>query len=212
MTEKEAGIGDKRGEHDTFVYFVNTGVPEFITPDNFPNLSPDTLLLGRVFAYDNLIDRVRSAIAITQDTESRRKLGILATNLIKERDMDLGDGLSTVEGEADESLVIGQGMFRQPGEANGALDIAIRLGLVGQINERNFQALRALPQPEIAYLRMMATRNRLQVLRDNLDFLQKMQQSLGFNPGAENHGNLRNILQREIETEQLRFARLIAEI
>ncbi len=144
---------------ETVETFVQKGLYQFITKDNFPDLPDYYLVTSLVYAADTMASRLENASHLTNDLD-------LSANLLRamSETMNIGSRRATDllgEVEYEGPLYQTSFFFRQDGALTALLEFAIRNGLPEAISAANFPALRALPDSEIEYLVAKATENRL---------------------------------------------------
>lgn len=198
--DTEFNLGQLRAELEFLEFLVGKGVPDFIDPAHFPSIPLIWLKTNRLFATENAISAFLNAKDISLNPQNQQKISMILTNLIEMKENDFSSGVADINEEINEDLIRAEAIFGQPGEANGALELAIRFGFYDQIHARNFPALRALPPTEIARLKARSLRMRIEDLKDQEA---NLREDIGF--GAKDEIDLRSILREEIkETEKLR--------
>lgn len=175
-----------------------------ITPDKFPCLPVEKVALSRFWATDNAIDGLQNARVVAKDPQLKRKLAVMISILIKQRDSALSDSLGNIEGDIDEELMTKQQNFRQPGEFTRMLEMTLGLGLVDQVDEKNFPALRALGEKEKMFLRLQSMHSR----RYHLKAMENDQKDFGYKNNTKKH-DTRRALQLSIEELDRDYADLL---
>lgn len=198
-----------RGQIDSIDILVTKGLYLFIDPKYFPDLPKPWVEMARYYAFCSIINRLGEIRDTTPQEDLKRKLGGEMTGLIRARDRVFMDSLKVEEGEEvveeDKELLTAEALFKQTGDANATLSFAINFGLYDRINGRNFPALKALTDAEIARLQARALRMRLDDLREQEG---SMKPHAGFPSEQDNERleTLRDRLKKEIDaTEQLRL-------
>lgn len=190
---------------------INRGRFFTITPDNFPGFPPQELALSRFYAYGNLASALQEVRYTTLDPSLKEKLGVAITALIKERDQDLGS-IVRVNGEGEDAIILSSSFFKQTIEQNQSLELAIRMGLVEQINGRNFPALRTLTNPELDLIRATTLGNRLVQLRDLKAQANKISSPPGFSSDRESSISPAHYLDEEISLAEEEFMLLLQNV
>lgn len=181
-----------------------------INPEQFPHLLPIMVEIDRFIATKNVVEGLQNFHHTVQDPELKEKFAILATNLIKESEERLSQSLAVTSGEID-TVILRRGLaFRQSGEQNGSLELALRLGLIDVVNYQNFPALRSLSAKDLAYLRSLAISNRLTRLTElKGDWVNTRDINLG--SGMERVEDVDRGLREEIEQVKDQFTLQLRE-
>lgn len=205
--EEEIKPPSLRQQFDMMDFFVGKGLFWEIDSRLLPDIKPLSLAMARYVAFCNVIGTLGNMRAETESAEGRERLGRVMTQLIRDRDKDLAHTLSGMQlaEETDEILIGAQSNFRLDSETNAALDFAVRMGLVGQIDGRNIPAIRALPPRELSFIRLVALRNRLEQLRGLRE-----PRTTGLGRPAENN-SLPGRLEAEIQAVEQQYAELMTE-
>lgn len=190
---------------------VSKGLIMHIIPQAFPDVDPLSMGLARFYAAHNLVGSIREVRETVQSPETKEILGKVLVEIIENAEKDLStiiDGSKLPE-NFDESTIKRHARFYQAAEAAQGLETAIRLGLADQINSRDFPALRAVSDKEIARLRLLALSSRLEQLKTIKGQLPQVQ-SAGFRAGQDSVSS-GHIIDEEIQQTQEQLNSLSGE-
>jgi hypothetical protein len=190
-------------------YLHSQGYYGLIVPEAFRGVIPDEKIASaRCTAAENVIQGLMNQRDMADSSEAKRALSVAITTISRVRENNLVADLGHWQGDVDENLIRRQSYFRQPGEANGALDLALRLGLYEQITVRNFPIMRTLDEATILEMKIIAASNR--VLR-----LQETQNSVDSRQAGLNNGKKTKVLSARISRHTkhlLAFQEQLAEL
>lgn len=202
-------VPSPKAQAETLSFMVGERIYWEIEENKFPDIPIERVGLAKFWAIDNSIDGFQNALSVAQNPELKDQLSRLITKLIDERDQYLLDSLKKVDlGEADEEKIAKQANFRMPGDLSRLMDMVIGIGLIDQLNVKNFPALRSLSQKDFMLLKLQSLSHRLNRLEDIKNELKsssgfkKEEVDLNKNELDKEIGDLKD-LQSEILTKYL---------
>lgn len=186
-------------------YLAKSGLYSEISPERFPNIPPFYVAIAKFNATNGAICEVLKTQDKVKDPKLRDNLGILASRLIETRDSTLDTDLGEQTGEIDHERIV---LFKKMKSSNALDNVRsyIDLGLVDEINERNFPELGSLHPKSMSFIQLLA----LQANIDSLDRLRTGARKTGFTGNTDFPVTLEEI-DAKIEAVRETYADTLAQ-
>lgn len=146
-------------------FLVTNGYYWIITLEKFSAIHPLRVQIAQFFARGKLAKSFLSDRNETLDSSLRETLGIVATNLLKEREASLAEQLGEVSGEIDEELIAREIEFEQANQRLHWLSQFIEWGFDEQVSVERFPELQMLASDRLNSLRLKASLNDIEQLK-----------------------------------------------